>query len=291
MFSFLFSLFAFAEPDISILYNADDKVGFWLENQSGNILYQEKDLYHVPYGYVVQQNKGFKHIHTHGGYFYTTTLPQDAIPVSQAKGLESLEGYRIEEKKNTNGSVFFLHKKDGSKSIIGRGHKKLTPKSWLIFDTPKKEGFTKPDETFGWHKKGEKFLLEVPEGATQISYNKAKETDITQWNKTIQTFAPKTTITHGIWANLDLDPELEGIACGVGFKFDACFIYDKTTEQWHHAELKWEENVPPILFQKSNGIYLAFRSHAKSKILRVLYYTGSFYDTVFFRPKREKTKK
>lgn len=291
MLSLFLSLFAFAEPNVSVVYKTEDKIGFWMEEQSGNILYEEKYVYQVPYGYVVQQNNGYKNIHIHGGFFFTTTLPKDAIPISQAKGRDSVQGYRIEERKNKNGSIFYLHKKDGSKSVIGRGYKKLTLEKWLLFDTPKKEGFKKPNESFGWHKKAKKYLLERPDESTQLSYNRANKDDIADWNKKVQLFAPKTTITHGVWANLDLDQDLEGVACGIGVKFDACFVYDKTTEQWHHTELKWDEKTPPVLFQKNNGTYLAFRSDVKSKILRVLYYTGSFYETVFFRPEREHLKK
>ena len=291
MYSFLFSVLALAEPEISVVYKTEDKVGFWMSKQSGVILYPETELFYTPNGYVAKQDNGYKHIHILGGYSFLTTLPETAIPISKAKGIEQPKGYRIEEKKYAKGSHFYLHKKDGSKSIIGRGQKTLVPYQWFSFDTKPKNGFKKPDESFNWAKEKESYLFQIPPNSNVVSYTKATESDIAEWNNHVQKFAPKTKITHGAWANLDLDPEPEGIACGVGYKFDACFIYDTQTQQWHGTPMKWNLELPPLFFQHSDGTYIAYRSHPKSQILRVLYFNGTYYETVFFRPPKSKKKK
>jgi hypothetical protein len=288
MISFLFSLCVFAQPQASLTYHVEDKIGIWMENQSGNILYQKNDVFQAPYGYIIKKNTGYKHLHIDGGYFFTTELPSSATPIQKTKGAEILNGYNIEEKKRPNGSIFFLEKKNGKKSIIGRGHKKLNTYRWFTHETPSAVGFSKPDASFGWHKEGERYLYKIPQGSVALASKKASEEDLKGWNKDVQQFAPKTRITHGVWLNLDSDPELEGLACGVGFKFDACFVINKNDKKWHGTQLKWDIIDEPLPFQKEDSIYVAFRSHPKSKILRVLYFNGTSYKTEFFRPKRKK---
>jgi hypothetical protein len=291
MISILLSLCAFAQPNVSLTYHVEDKIGIWMKNQSGNILYNKKDIYQTPYGYIIKQNKGFKHLHINGGHFFTTTLPSSATPIKDVKGTETRKGFRIEKKQRPNGAIFFLNQKDGAKSIIGRGYKELKDYRWFTHETSSKKGNPAPDEQFGWHKKGVKYLYKIPSGSTNLSYKTATELDIDRWNKEVQTFAPKTKITHGVWLNLDSDPEEEAIACGVGYKFDACFVMKRSEKKWHGTQLKWNISDQPLPFQKEDSIYLAFRSHPKSKILRVLYFDGTSYKTEFFRPKRKKETK
>ena len=285
---------AFAAPQISVLYNVEKKVGVWMENQSGNSLYNPDHIYQADHGYVFNSNQGFLHKHYLGGYFYTTTLPQEAVPFKELskQSISTPKGFRIEEKKRKRGSVFFLHKNDGSKSIIARGTKIIDSTLWFSAKRPKiSKGFAKPADPFGWEKLNSQYTFDLPKDAKKLSVQEASKDDISIWSKEVQTFLPHVNITHGKWANLDNDPELEAIVCGIGVRFDSCFIYDREQNKWFGTLLKWNKKDPPMVFEKEGGTYILFRSHKKSRLMRVLFFTGHSYDTHLLHNRSKRKRK
>ena len=292
MLFFFFS--AFAAPQTSVLYKVDDKVGVWMENQSGNSIYSPETLYQTKEGYATRINQGFMHKHYLGGYFYTTSLSEDATPYTEfvKNATPAPKGYRIEEKQRARGSVFYLHKKDGSKSLIARGTKKIDSTLWFTMPSPTvRTGFTKPTDVMGWKKTNSKYTYTLPDNANVLSVKDASQDEISAWNKEVKRFLPHVSITHGKWANLDTDPEPEAIICGSGVRFDSCFVYDKEEDKWFATLLKWNNQDTPLVFEKNGGTYILFRSHKKSRLLRVLYFTGYEYDTHLLRNKSSRRKK
>ena len=287
MLSLILAFTANAEPEVSLTYKVDKKIGLWSENISGNILYDEQSVFYTDKGFAVKANKGFKNISIQGGIFYTTSKPKDAVAISKAKGEASFSGYSIEEKQvRKDQSVFFINLPNKKKKVLGRGHKSLVPYRWFTHAPKRSKGFAKPDATFGWNKEGEKYLYKIPTKAAALPVKKATSKDIQGWNTQVQIFSPNITITHGLWVNTDRDEELEQVACGVGPRFKSCFIYDKEDDIWHSTQLNWDSSDTPLVFTYNNEQFVAYRSHPKSKILRVLYFDGFSYQTEFFRPKK-----
>lgn len=288
MLSFFLCLTANAEPEVSLTYKVDQKIGIWAENISGNILYNPQDVFYTSRGFAIKKNNGFKNLNIYGGIFYTTEKPKDAISIQKAKGTESYPGYKIEEKERTKSSVFFIQLPNKKKKVIGRGHNNLTPYRWFTHAANSKLDFTKPDSSFGWNKEGENYLYAIPTKSTSLSSKKATPDDIQKWNKQVQIFSPKIKITHGMWVNTDFDETLEQVACGVGPRFKSCLIYDPEENIWHNTQLHWDSSDYPLPFSYNKENYIAYRAHPKSKILRVLYFDGLSYRTEFFRPKNRK---
>lgn len=289
--SLLFMLGASAEPQVSLTYKVGDQIGIWGENISGDILYNSQDIYYTKSGYAVKKHSGYKIINIYGGISFKKELPQGAVSLQSAKGEENRSDYKIEEKKRETRSSFFIKLPNGKKKVIGRGHKSLSPYRWFTHEVPKKKGFTKPDSSFGWSKKGAHYEYKIPTKATEVSLKKATQEDIAKWGKQVKEFAPDVTIKRGFWINTDLDETLEQIVCGVGPRFKACFLFDPEQKLWHNTQLDWEGSDMPKPFSYNNETYIAYRSHPKSKIMRVLYFDGYSYKTEYFRPERNKRAK
>jgi len=279
---------ATAETQVSLAYKVGNEIGIWGENISGNILYKSQNVYYTSRGYAVKKHNGYKNINIYGGISFTAQLPDGAISIHKAKGKESLSDYEIEEKKRETRSSFFIKLPNGKKKVIGRGHKNLVPYRWFSHDVPSKKGFMKPDVSFGWNKKGTNYEYQIPSKATKIDIKKATREDIATWDKQIKVFAPDVTVKKGFWINTDLDETLEQIVCGVGPRFKSCFVFDPEENLWHNTQLHWESSDTPLPFTYNNATYIAYRSHPKSKILRVLYFDGYSYKTEYFRPERNK---
>ena len=289
--SLIFMLNAAAESQVSLTYKVGDEIGIWGENISGNILYKSQNVYYTSNGYAIKKNNGYKNINIYGGISFTTQLPDGALSIHKAKGEETLSNYKIEEKKREKRSSFFIKLPNGKKKVIGRGHKELVPYRWFSHDIPTKKGFTKPDTSFGWNKKGSNYEYAIPTKGTKVEAKKATREDIAKWDKQVKVFAPDVTIKNGFWINTDLDATLEQIVCGVGTRFKSCFVFDPEENLWHNTQLHWEGSDTPLPFTYNNETYIAYRSHPKSKILRVLYFDGYTYKTEYFRPERNKRRK
>ena len=289
MLSSLFiMLSAFADSQISLTYKVENKIGIWGENISGNILYSSQDVYYTKGGYAIKTNKGYKNVNIYGGISFTTQRPKDAVPIHEAKGEDNRSDYKIEEKKRKTRSSFFIKLPNGKKKVIGRGHKTLVPYRWFTHDVPAQKGYTKPDATFGWSKDGANYEYKIPTKATKLTFKKATQADIAKWDKQVRVFAPDVTVKRGFWINTDLDDTLEQIVCGVGPRFASCFLFDPEKNLWHNTQLNWQGADTPKPFSYNNETYIAYRSHPKSRILRVLYFDGYSYKTEYFRPERNK---
>ncbi|MAA78387.1 MAG: hypothetical protein CL916_03940 [Deltaproteobacteria bacterium] len=286
--SFLIMFNASADPQVSLAYKVENKIGIWGENISGNILYNSQEVYYTKEGYAIKKNKGYKNINIYGGVSFTEKIPEGAISIHKANGEDSRSDYKIEEKKRETRSTFFIKLPNGKKKVIGRGHKNLVPYRWFTHDYPAPKGFTKPDKSFGWSKDGTHYEYKTPSKATKLTFKKATQEDISKWNKQVQVFAPDVTVKRGFWINTDLDDTLEQIVCGVGPRFKSCFIFDPEDNLWHNTQLNWEGADTPKPFSYNNETYIAYRSHPKSKILRILYFDGYSYKTEYFRPERNK---
>ena len=289
--SLVFMLSAVAESQVSLTYKVGNEIGIWGENISGNILYKSQDVYYTSNGYAIKKNNGYKNINIYGGISFSTQLPEGALSIHQAKGQESRSDYSIEEKKREKSASFFIKLPNGKKKVIGRGHKTLVPYRWFSHEVPAQKGFAKPDASFGWNKKGANYEYAIPTKGSKVETKKATREDIAKWDRQVKVFAPDVTVKNGFWINTDLDATLEQIVCGVGIRFKSCFVFDPEENLWHNTQLHWEGSDTPLPFTYNNEIYIAYRSHPKSKILRVLYFDGYTYKTEYFRPERNKRRK
>ena len=292
MFAFLLSSLAFSASQTSFVYRLDGGIGIWVSGASNKKEYTESSVSWSPSGYSIKQKKGYQILSFDGGVYYSLNALPESVPVAtKLEVTPTPKGYSfaIDRKKTSN--LAYIKEPNGKKSTIYRGKKEIKETFWIAHEPyTVSAGAPTPDDSFGWEKSKGVYSYKTPPGATPATFTDLSPDDIATRQKEIRKFAPTVKLSLGKKVNLDNDTQHESLLCGKGIHFDSCYIYDHQSENYYPTFMTWNPKEPPQVFRYGNHNYIMYKVSPKSRMLRVLYFSGTKYNTVFLRerPKRKR---
>ncbi|MEC7984338.1 MAG: hypothetical protein VX278_04190 [Myxococcota bacterium] len=291
--------FAADNPNWSLIFQADDKLGLQMERISGTFKTSPNNLFWHSDGYILRQYKGYQNLNVSGTQYYTTTLKKGAIPLIEKRkeGAKEIPGKKIISQMRGNRKINYLVQKDGSKKIIARGVKKFSQPLWISNPPAKpRVKHAVPSDSLKWiYKKGS--LQNVPPAdSKRLPNTQISQKQRSKLEKEIRLFNPKASIKHTSVINLDGDSAKESLICVKGREYTGCYVMDvyKGENRYYTVGVKWlsgEQKDAPFVFQQGQNTYIGHKAKPNSKLMRVVYFDGYGYSTKVMRKKQKKQKK